>query len=89
MIQSLVHFLWYLLSFNVARIWGFLGGLVVKDSHAKLGDGGWITGLGKSPGEGNGNPLQYTCLENSIDRGEGGYKESDTTEHTRTYTQVS
>ena len=33
------------------------------------GDAGLIPGLGKSPGEGNGNPLQYSCLENFMDRG--------------------
>ena len=45
-----------------------------------------IPGLGKSPGEGNSNPLQYSCLENSMDRGawwatvQGGRKQSDMTE---------
>ena len=34
-----------------------------------MGDLGSIPGLGRSPGEGNGNPLQYSCLENSMDRG--------------------
>ena len=34
-----------------------------------LGDQGSTPGLGRSPGEGNGNPLQYSCLENSVDRG--------------------
>ena len=34
-----------------------------------LGDAGLIPGSGKSPGEGNGNPLQYSCLENPMDRG--------------------
>ena len=38
-----------------------------------------IPGLGRFPGEGNGNPLQYSCLENSMDR-PWGHKESDTTE---------
>jgi len=33
------------------------------------GDAGCVPGLGRSPGEGNGNPLQYSCLENSMDRG--------------------
>ena len=33
---------------------------------------GSIPGLGRTPGEGNGNPLQYSCLENSMDRGPGG-----------------
>ena len=36
------------------------------------GDMGSIPGLGRSPGEGNGNPLQYSCLENSMDRGTWG-----------------
>ena len=49
---------------------GFLGGSsVVKNLPANAGDMGLIPGLGRSPGEGNGNPLQYSCLENSIDRG--------------------
>ena len=48
---------------------GFLGGLVVKDSPAKVGDTSLIPGLGRSPGEGNGNPLQYSCLKNPMDRG--------------------
>ena len=34
-----------------------------------LGDRGSVPGLGRSPGEGNGNPLQYSCLENPMDRG--------------------
>ena len=37
-----------------------------------LGDAGLILGPGRSPGEGNGNPLQYSCLENSMDRGAWG-----------------
>ena len=46
--------------------------LAVKNPPASAGDArdsGLIPGLGKSPGEGNGNPLQYSCLENSMDRG--------------------
>ena len=42
---------------------------MVKNLPAKVGDLGLILGLGKSPGEGNGNPLQYSCLENPMDRG--------------------
>ena len=42
---------------------------MVKNLPAKVGDLGLILGLGKSPGEGNGNPLQYSCLENPRDRG--------------------
>ena len=43
--------------------------LVVKDYAFSAGDPGSIPGLGRSPGEGNGNPLQYYCLENPMDRG--------------------
>ena len=53
---------------------------------------GLILGLGRSPGVGNSNPLQYSCLENSMDKGawwahgvsSWGHKESDTTEHAHT-----
>ena len=48
---------------------GFPGGSVVKNPWANAGDAGWIPGSGSSPGEGNGNPLQYHCLQNSMDRG--------------------
>ena len=50
---------------------GFPGGAVVKNPPANEGDVrdvGLISGLGRSPGEGNSNPLQYFCLENAIDR---------------------
>ena len=43
--------------------------LKVKASASNVGDPGSIPGLGRSPGEGNGNPLQYSCLENPMDRG--------------------
>ena len=43
-----------------------------KESACNAGDPGSVPRLGKSPGEGNGNPLQYSCLENSMDRGAGG-----------------
>ena len=42
---------------------------VGKESACNAGDLGSIPGLGRSPGEGNGYPLQYSCLENSTDRG--------------------
>ena len=42
---------------------------MVKNQSANAGDAGSIPGLGRSPGEGNGNPLQYRCLENPMDRG--------------------
>ena len=48
---------------------GFPGGLDSKESACNVGDLGSIPGLGRSPGEGNGNPLQYSCQENPMDRG--------------------
>ena len=48
---------------------GFPGGPVVKNLLAKAGDIGSIPGSGRSPVEGNGNPLQYSCPENPMDRG--------------------
>ena len=48
---------------------GFPGGSVVNNPSAKARDVGLILGWGRSPGEGNDNPLQYSCLENSRDRG--------------------
>ena len=54
---------------------GFTGGSVVKNLPANAGDVGLISGLGRSPGEGNGNPLQYSCMGNPMDRGNlVGYK---------------
>ena len=75
---------------------------MVKNLPANAGDVGLIPELGKSPGEGNGNPLRYSCLGNSMDRGDlqatvlAGYsrKESDTTvcararTHTHTHTHT-
>ena len=48
---------------------GFPGGSVVKNLSADAGDAGSIPGLARSPGEGNGSPLHYSCPENSMDRG--------------------
>ena len=42
---------------------------MVKESACNAGDPHSVPGLGRSPGEGNGNPSQYSCLENSMDRG--------------------
>ena len=61
------------------------GGSDGKEAACSAGDLSSIPGLGRSPGEGNGNPLQYPCLENSMDRGVWqatvhGVTESDTTE---------
>ena len=52
--------------------WGFLGGSVVNNMPANAGDAGLIPGSGRSPGEGNGNPLRYSCLGNPMDRAAGG-----------------
>ena len=52
--------------------WGFPGGSVVRNlpaSTGDTGDRGWTPGWGRSPGGGNGNPLQCSCLENPPDRG--------------------
>ena len=48
---------------------GFPGGLYSKESACNAGDLGLTPGWGPSPGEGNGSPLQYSCLKNSMDRG--------------------
>ena len=49
---------------------GFTGGSDYKESACNAGDPGSIPGSGRSLGEGNSNPPQYPCLENSLDRGE-------------------
>ena len=62
---------------------GFPGGSVCKESPANAGDTGdvgLIPGWGRSPGGGNGNPLQYSRLENPMDRGVWWATESDTAE---------
>ena len=65
---------------------GFLGGSDDKEPACNAEDAGSIPGSGRSPGEGNGNPFQYSCLENPTDRGtwwgavHGFSKELDTTE---------
>ena len=48
---------------------GFPGGSDGKESARNASDPGSISGSGRPPGEGNGNPLQYSCLENPMDRG--------------------
>ena len=69
---------------SVLAFMGFLGATVVKNLPANAGDVGSIPGLERFPGEGNGNPLQYSCLENPMDRVarwaavHGVPKESDT-----------
>ena len=68
---------------------GFSGGAAVKNPSAKAGHTGSIPGLGRSPAGGQDNPLQYSFLENPMDRGAWqatyspwDHKESDTTEVT-------
>ena len=74
-----------ILAVHIKR-WGFPGGSVVKILPANAGDMGSIRGSGRSPGEGNGSPLQYACLENLMKRGawwgtiHGVARESNTTE---------
>ena len=51
-----------------SREWGFPGGTDSKQSACKVGDLGLIPRSGRSPGEGNGNPFQYSCLKKSMDR---------------------
>ena len=78
-----VFFYWLLM--------GFPSGSVVKNLPANPGDSSLIPGSGRSPGEGNGNPLQYSCLGNSMDRGawwatvHGFAKEWDMTEWLNTH----
>ena len=50
-------------------LWGFPGGSDSRESSCNAGDPGSVPGLGRSLGEENGNPLQYSCLENPVDRG--------------------
>ena len=70
-------FILYMLIYSINNLWGlhctkgFPGGSVVKNPPANARDAGLIPGSGRSPGEGNGNPLQYSCLKNSMDRGAG------------------
>ena len=61
----------------IRRIAGFPGGSEGKVTAYSVGDMGLIPGLGRSPREGNGNPLQYSCLENPMDC--SGVAESDMT----------
>ena len=71
--------------------WGFSGNSDDNETACNTGDLGSIPGSGRSPGEGNGNPLQYSCLENSKTEepgrlGSWGPKELDTTEQQTQFT---
>ena len=72
----------------------YFPGLDNKESACWAGDPGSIPGSGRSPGEGNGNPLQYSCLENSMDRGAWratvhGVAKRDVTERLRLLWHIS
>ena len=73
------------LCISISIGWNFSGGLVVKNPSAKIRDTGSIPELGRPLGEGNGNSLQYSCLENPRDGGawwaavHGASKDSDMT----------
>ena len=84
------NFIWW----GYGSKWGFPGGSVVMNTPANAGDAGdtgSVSGSGRFPGGGNGNPLPYSCLGNPMDRGawratvRGVTKGSATTEHTRAY----
>ena len=70
----------------VLTVWGYSGGSDSDGSACNVGDPGSFPGSVRSPGEENGNPFQYSCLENSMDRGvwqaavHRGYKKLDMTE---------
>ena len=64
-----LNFIFFQFGFLYSVLGGFPGGSEVKVSACKAGDPGSIPGSGRSPGEGNGNPLQYACLENPKDGG--------------------
>ena len=64
----------------VASLVGFPGGSAGKESACNVGDLGSIPGLGRAPTEGKGYPLQYSGLENSMDRTVHGVVELDSTE---------
>ena len=62
------HVLTFIQSLSAYLIMGFTGGSDSKESACNAGDLGSISGSGRSPGEGKGNPFQYSCLENPMDR---------------------
>ena len=77
--------LWIYFKTILINLWGFPGGSDGKESAYNPGEPGLIPGSGRPPGEGNGYPLQYSWLENTMDRGAWraiahGVAESDMTE---------
>ena len=78
---------------NLFSYMGFPGGSDSKGSACNAGDLGSIPGSRRSPGEGHSNPLQYSCLENFMDRGAwwatvNGVTKSGTERHTHTHTHT-
>ena len=72
---------------------GFPGGSDIKESTCKAGELGSIPGMGRFPGEGNGNPLQYSCLGNHgwrslVGYSPWGYKEWDTIERLHSFSEL-
>ena len=65
----IAYFNTYINNNYILLFWRFPGGSDGREYTWNVGDPGSIPGSGISPGEGNGNPLQYSCLENSMDRG--------------------
>ena len=59
----------FILRSQLGELTSFPGGSVVKNLPTNAGDTGSTPGSGRSPGKGNGKPLQYSCLENPMDRG--------------------
>ena len=62
-----MQFFFFFFNEVALKVLGFPGGSDCKKSACNAGDPGSVPGLGRSPGEGNGNPLQYSCLVNSMD----------------------
>ena len=92
-LKSIRIFSWYNQVNVCMYVWGFSGSSVVKIPPASAGDArdtDLIPGLGRSPAEGNGNPFQYSCLENPVERSLAGYspwghEDLDMTEHVCVY----
>ena len=90
-------FIWVffpLLSWCDYSLMSFPGGSVIKNPSANAGDAGSVSGLGRFPRGGNGNPLQYSCLEKALDRGAWwaavhGVTKSQTWPRTQTHTFIS
>ena len=70
-------------AWGLKRWLGFPGGSVVKNPPVNAGDAGSIPGSGRSPGEANGNPPQYSCLGNPMDREPGGLQSTGSQESDR------